>query len=70
MKKKSPTPPIEKENIKIGSPKKTAAGIPAVASSVKHVMKEMTLKNCVKTLFSVNQTDGFDCPGCAWPDRS
>ena len=22
-----------------------------------------------KTLLSVNQPDGFDCPGCAWPDR-
>jgi anaerobic selenocysteine-containing dehydrogenase len=22
-----------------------------------------------KTLFKQNQPDGFDCPGCAWPDR-
>ncbi len=22
-----------------------------------------------KTLLHVNQPDGFDCPGCAWPDR-
>ena len=22
----------------------------------------------VKTLTTVNQPDGFDCPGCAWPD--
>ena len=22
-----------------------------------------------KTLLHANQTDGFDCPGCAWPDR-
>jgi hypothetical protein len=21
-----------------------------------------------KTLLSMNQPDGFDCPGCAWPD--
>jgi len=70
MKKISPTPPIEKEEIKIGNPKTTAAGIPAVASSIKHVLNEMTVSNCVKTLFSVNQMDGFDCPGCAWPDPS
>ena len=64
----SPTPPIEEENIKIGAPKTTAAGIPAVVSSVKHALNEMTVGNCVKTLFAVNQMDGFDCPGCAWPD--
>ncbi len=64
----SPTPPIEEEKIKIGKPKTTAAGIPAVVSSVKHVLNEMTVGNCVKTLFAVNQMDGFDCPGCAWPD--
>ena len=23
-----------------------------------------------KTLLSANQSDGFDCPGCAWPDRN
>ena len=23
-----------------------------------------------RTLLSANQTDGFDCPGCAWPDRN
>ena len=22
----------------------------------------------VKTLLRANQPDGFDCPGCAWPD--
>ena len=70
MKKISPTPPIEDEKIKIGAPKTTAAGIPAVVSSVKHVLNEMTVGNCVKTLFAVNQLDGFDCPGCAWPDPS
>ena len=63
-----PTPPIEKENIKITSPKETAAGIPAVVSTIKHALNEMPIGRCVKTLLSVNQMDGFDCPGCAWPD--
>jgi molybdopterin-dependent oxidoreductase alpha subunit len=64
----SPTPLIEKEKISIGSPKTTAAGIPAVVSSVKHLLGELTIRNCVKTVLSINQIDGFDCPGCAWPD--
>ena len=28
----------------------------------------MGLKRSVKTLTMVNQQNGFDCPGCAWPD--
>ena len=62
------TPPIEREDIKIVAPKKVAAGMPAVISSLSHVRKEMNLSSCKSTLFSVNQMSGFDCPGCAWPD--
>ena len=29
---------------------------------------EMTASSCSKTLFSLNQKGGIDCPGCAWPD--
>jgi hypothetical protein len=29
--------------------------------------QSVTLKGS-KALLSVNQLDGFDCPGCAWPD--
>ena len=48
--------------------KKSAAGIPAVISTTKHAIKKMGLINSIKTLKMVNQKDGFDCPGCAWPD--
>ncbi|MBQ59229.1 MAG: hypothetical protein CMA66_01620 [Euryarchaeota archaeon] len=60
--------PLEDIPLKIGKPKTTAAGIPAVISSVKHSLKKMGIKNTIKTLTMVNQKDGFDCPGCAWPD--
>jgi len=62
------TPPIEHENIRITQPQKVAAGLPALASSAKHVLAEMNLRTCAKTFFSVNQMKGFDCPGCAWPE--
>lgn len=45
-----------------------AAGIPAVTSSMKHGMQNMGLTRSIKTLAMVNQQEGFDCPGCAWPD--
>ncbi|HCS20104.1 MAG TPA: hypothetical protein DIW47_06000 [Bacteroidetes bacterium] len=69
-KKNIPNPenPDSFTGIKLGAPKTTAAGIPAVFSSIQHVFGEMNLARGVKALFALNQTDGFDCPGCAWPD--
>jgi molybdopterin-dependent oxidoreductase alpha subunit len=49
-------------------PKTKAAGIPAVSSSAIHGITKMGLRKTVRTLTMVNQQEGFDCPGCAWPD--
>ena len=62
------TTPIEMENIRLTAAKTTAVGLPAIQSSMKHMLKEVKWKNCAPLLFSVNQMEGFDCPGCAWPD--
>lgn len=48
---------------------KTAGGWGALISSGKFLMREGFFKGS-KTLFSLNQVKGFDCPGCAWPDPS
>lgn len=37
----------------------------AVAATLK---RQQILKQGVETLLKNNQPDGFDCPGCAWPD--
>ncbi|MFN5885326.1 MAG: molybdopterin-dependent oxidoreductase, partial [Bacteroidota bacterium] len=37
-------------------------------SSAKHVFSEMDPVRGMKALLKLNQKDGFDCPGCAWPD--
>ena len=47
---------------------RVAAGIPAIASSVKHVYGEVGSVEGTKLMTEINQFDGFDCPGCAWPD--
>ena len=54
--------------LKRTAPQKTSAGIPAVLSSVKHILKEMNAGRGVRALKALNQKDGYDCPGCAWPD--
>ncbi|MBJ7428668.1 MAG: FdhF/YdeP family oxidoreductase [Bacteroidia bacterium] len=68
MQKPNPENPEEFLEIKLTEPKETAAGIPAVISSVKHVFSEMGPIRGFKALAKLNQKDGFDCPGCAWPD--
>lgn len=66
--KPDPENPETFTGINLSAPKTNAAGIPAVFSSIRHVFGEMDLARGVKALFALNQTDGFDCPGCAWPD--
>jgi molybdopterin-dependent oxidoreductase alpha subunit len=60
--------PLDNNRLRLGKPKKKAAGIPAVISSAKHSLKKMGITRTVKSLAMVNQKSGFDCPGCAWPD--
>ena len=63
-----PTTPPDKNHLKLKNVKKIAAGIPAATNSLKHGIKKMGLTKTIKTLTTVNQSGGFDCPGCAWPD--
>lgn len=64
----SPETPEDRLKLRLGKPKKLAAGIPAAISSMKHGVTKMGISKTVKTLTMVNQKEGFDCPGCAWPD--
>ncbi|AVT13686.1 FdhF/YdeP family oxidoreductase [Paracidovorax avenae] len=50
---------------------KGPAGGWGALNSVKNTLlrQDIPLKGA-KTLLSANQPDGFDCPGCAWPDRN
>ncbi|WP_435016983.1 FdhF/YdeP family oxidoreductase [Tundrisphaera sp. TA3] len=45
-----------------------AAGFGAILSTMKHAVNEMGVLRSVSMLLKVNQSNGFDCPGCAWPD--
>ncbi|MEY4593784.1 MAG: hypothetical protein RIQ47_194 [Bacteroidota bacterium] len=64
----NPENPEKFTGLKLGKPKETAAGIPAVVSAAEHIFSEMNVGRGVKALLNVNQKDGYDCPGCAWPD--
>ncbi|HTI17326.1 MAG TPA: FdhF/YdeP family oxidoreductase [Trinickia sp.] len=46
-----------------------AAGWGALKYVAINLIKEKVSGGNYRTLFKQNQPDGFDCPGCAWPDR-
>jgi len=46
-----------------------AAGWGAVKQVAVTLVQEKVASGKYKTLLAQNQPDGFDCPGCAWPDR-
>ncbi|MCA1628312.1 MAG: molybdopterin-dependent oxidoreductase, partial [Acidobacteria bacterium] len=60
--------PEEFTGIRIARASQTAGGLGAIVSTVKHSWREMGAGRSLKTLLRVNQKDGFDCPGCAWPE--
>lgn len=61
-------PPEDFNNLKLTKRKEKAVGIPAIISSMKHISQELGIWQGIKVLNKMNQKDGFDCPGCAWPD--
>ena len=49
---------------------KPAGGWDSLKSSWQALREEGIVTRSVKTLLRTNQNEGFDCPGCAWPDRN
>jgi molybdopterin-dependent oxidoreductase alpha subunit len=72
MSEREPTsaePPETDDDLKIGVPKQKAAGLPSIASSFLHMHRHgHSVPSALSILSKMNQVDGFDCPGCAWPD--
>lgn len=62
------TTPPDRTGLRLSKVKNTAAGIPAAVSSLNHGIRKMGVTKTVRSLLMVNQKEGFDCPGCAWPD--
>lgn len=50
--------------------KGAAGGWGALRSVSQALLRQDIAVKGAKTLLSANQPDGFDCPGCAWPDRN
>ncbi|GGG02939.1 formate dehydrogenase subunit alpha [Rhodococcoides trifolii] len=58
----------DEADLSIEKPKTHAAGITAVAVSMKRSLERMGPTRTAKSLLKLNQAEGFDCMSCAWPD--
>ncbi|MFI1863363.1 FdhF/YdeP family oxidoreductase [Streptomyces jumonjinensis] len=52
----------------VSAPLHAAAGLPAIGHTLRIAQRQMGVRRTARTLLKVNQKDGFDCPGCAWPE--
>ncbi len=64
----SAQPPEEHTGIHLHEPAHAAAGLPAVLSSLNHIYGQAGIPRGTSAMLKLNQTNGFDCPSCAWPD--
>ncbi|MEV5069181.1 FdhF/YdeP family oxidoreductase [Microbacterium sp. LMI12-1-1.1] len=69
MATKPPRADIDETRVHVSRPKKVAVGVPAVLHALEIANEQMGVTRSVQTLLRVNQKDGFDCPGCAWPEE-
>lgn len=52
----------------VSAPQHAAVGLPAITHALRISQQQMGVRRTALTLLRVNQPDGFDCPGCAWPE--
>ena len=64
----SVTGSLDFSNLILKEPSKSAAGLKGVQVAIRHALSEMGFERSIKTLSHLNQVEGIDCPGCAWPD--
>jgi molybdopterin-dependent oxidoreductase alpha subunit len=56
--------------LKITAYEGAAGGWDALASSFRHIREQGIVGRGARTMLRANQPEGFDCPGCAWPDKN
>jgi len=59
---------FDEDDVVVTHEKSYAAGVPAVLVSLRRGIEQMGPVRTARTLMKLNQREGFDCPGCAWPE--
>ncbi len=52
----------------VSPPARAAGGLTSVTTALRRAAREVGAIEGPRLLLQSNQLDGFDCPGCAWPD--
>ncbi|WP_251977628.1 FdhF/YdeP family oxidoreductase [Salinicola avicenniae] len=60
--------PVSEQDPKVYEYHNPAGGWGALKSVGKHLLHSKAAGINARSLFKLNQPDGFDCPGCAWGD--
>jgi molybdopterin-dependent oxidoreductase alpha subunit len=61
-------PPDDTADVRTGAPPAAGGGLGAITATLQHVLSGPGLVRGIRALAAMNQRDGFDCPGCAWPE--
>ncbi|MDP2773193.1 MAG: molybdopterin-dependent oxidoreductase, partial [Nocardioides sp.] len=68
MRRRAPRQDIDESAVEVGDAPEAVAGTTAVGVALRHAVEQMGVTRTARTLRKLNQADGFDCQGCAWPD--
>ncbi|MBB1242952.1 FdhF/YdeP family oxidoreductase [Streptomyces durbertensis] len=69
MSRRPPAEDPAQDSPRVSAPQHAAAGLPAIGHALGTAHRQMGVRRTALTLLRVNQKDGFDCPGCAWPEE-
>jgi len=61
-------PPEEQAQVKLRAPDRVAAGMHALAETLKFTARETGFARAISDWLKINKKDGFDCQSCAWPN--
>jgi molybdopterin-dependent oxidoreductase alpha subunit len=61
-------PEVPDPHLTVGPPAESAGGLHAARVALTTSISQMGAVRGISTLLDLNQQEGFDCPGCAWPD--
>ncbi len=68
MTRGAPIEDIDENQLTVTKPKRHAAGLTAVGVALERGIAQAGVSRTTRALLRLNQRDGTDCPGCAWPE--
>ena len=60
--------PVPRADLELSELPHSAGGMAASWNALRHIRRDAGIGRGTKALLAMNQPEGFDCPGCAWPE--